>query len=73
MLGEIDSDGYFAVLRFHRAYTRIKGNDFAVICGLCNEPTYIRKEANGTYSSQRVSWFFRQTLGYEAGTLHATS
>lgn len=68
ILGEIDDDGYFSILRFHRAYTRIKGKDFAVICGVCNEPTYIRKEADGTSSINRITWFFGQTIGYNFGT-----
>src|SRR3990167_6855291 len=49
ILGEITPEGYFAVMRFHRGYTNIIGKDFAVVCGACNEPQYIRKEEiNGT-------------------------
>jgi hypothetical protein len=48
VLGEIDENGYFAILRFHNGYTRIVGKDFAVLCGGCGEPTYIRKGADGT-------------------------
>jgi predicted HNH restriction endonuclease len=55
VLGEIDKDGYFAVLRFHNGYTRITGHDFAVVCGNCGETIYIRKEAHGTDSYIRES------------------
>jgi hypothetical protein len=70
ILGEIDQDGFFAVLRFHRGYTRITGKDFAVLCGACGEPTYIRKEeSNGTHSSIGQSWFYRTEFVGTFGTI----
>ena len=62
VLGEITPEGYFAVLRFHQGYTKIVGRDFAVICGGCGEPTYIRKDNNGTSSPQRISWVHSQSF-----------
>ena len=72
VLGEIDPDGFFAILRFHNGYTRIKGNDFAVYCGVCSEPTYIRKEERGTDSNIGVAWIHRESFsGTFSGTLTA--
>ena len=55
-LGEM-VDGVFKIMRFHNNYTNIIGKDFAVVCETCNEPVFIRKEANGTsgdYGSVRI-------------------
>lgn len=53
ILGEIDSNGHFLVLRFHKGITRIIGNSFQVVCDLCNEPIFYRKGGNlGTIASQ---------------------
>lgn len=53
ILGELDTQGHFLVLRFHKGITRIVGDAYTVICDLCNEPIYIRKGGNlGTVLSQ---------------------
>ena len=46
VLGEIDTEGYFVVMRFHKGYTKVKAEHFLVVCGACNTPNYKR----GTYS-----------------------
>ncbi len=63
ILGEILDGGIFSIMRFHKAYTNIVGNDFAVICSNCGEPTYIKKGGNnGTNSDQRISWVHREEI-----------
>lgn len=66
VLGEITEDGKFAILRFHRNYTTIKGNDFAVECGLCGEPTYIKKESE---SNGQLRWFAWKNSWTTIGTM----
>lgn len=56
ILGEIDSDGFFTVLRFHKGTTKIISNQFAVICGGCGETVFIRK--GGQYEN-RLQWITR--------------
>lgn len=46
VLGELESNGTFKIIRFHKLYkgsTKIIGRDFAIICGTCNNSVYIRK------------------------------
>ena len=43
VLGKLFDDGSFKVVRYHQYSTVIKGS-FRVICGRCNELTYLRKE-----------------------------
>jgi hypothetical protein len=45
VLGEIDENGNFIVLRFHKGSTIISGDRFEVTCGNCGEKVY-RKEVN---------------------------
>jgi hypothetical protein len=45
ILGEINDDGNFVVLRFHKGSTIISGDNLEVTCGGCGEKVY-RKEVN---------------------------
>jgi hypothetical protein len=68
ILGE-NEGGTFSILRFHKGYTHIVGNDFAVICGACGEKTYIRKE-NGTNSGNvEIQWFHQEFTVSQLGTI----
>jgi len=42
ILGEIDNDGNFCILRFHRGLTKVKSNNFQIECGVCGELVYFR-------------------------------
>ena len=42
VLGEIDEEGYFVVMRFHKGFTKIKSQEFSVICGACGNVTFQR-------------------------------
>jgi len=69
ILGEIDSNGHFLVLRFHKGITRIIGNDFEVVCDLCQEPIYYKKGGNrGTMSNYGFKWVRRFSFGTALGT-----
>lgn len=52
ILGRIEPDGGFLILRFHSAKTIIYGEHFQVMCGNCKEIVYIHMERreNGTVS-----------------------
>ena len=41
ILGEI-KDGFFIIMRFHNAFTKIRG-EFEVICSNCSEPVYFKR------------------------------
>ena len=72
ILGEIDPNGHFLVLRFHKGITRIIGDSFTVVCDYCNEPIYIRKGDNrGTVFSYRQQWAFGFAAGSEVGSTGA--
>ena len=72
ILGEIDNQGHFIVLRFHKGTTRIVGDSFTVFCDLCTEPIYIKKGGtSGTVSSYRESRVFRVTSLQTSGTVRA--
>ena len=59
VLGEIDSQGHFLILRFHNGITRVIGDSFTVVCDLCSEPIYIRKGGNfGSILSYGVTRVF---------------
>ena len=61
-LGEM-VDGVFKVLRFHNNYTNIVGKDFAVVCDVCKEHVYIRKEdENGTNGNIGIKWLFSESF-----------
>lgn len=44
ILGRIEDDGGFLILRFHSYKTIIYGEDFKVVCGNCGEQVYIHTE-----------------------------
>jgi len=46
ILGEVDKDGNFVVLRFHGKTTKIVSNDYTVICGVCGHKVFYRKSWN---------------------------
>jgi len=73
VLGEIDNQGHFLVLRFHNGITRIIGDSFTVVCDHCSEPIYIKKGGNnlGTVFNYRKSWLHRFSLGSSFGTIRA--
>lgn len=75
VLGEIDMDGFFTVMRFHKGTTKIISNQFAVVCGGCGETVFIRKGGEHEVSYYRIARFFgtaslqeAQTNGTYAGT-----
>ena len=57
VLGEIDNDGYFTVMRFHKGTTKIISNQFAVVCGGCGDTVFIRKGGQNEIHSQRIVRF----------------
>lgn len=44
VLGEIDEEGNFCVLRFHKGLTKIKADEFSVECGVCGELVFYRSK-----------------------------
>ena len=42
ILGEIDENGDFVVLRFHKRTTRFRGEKFSVVCDECKEEVFYR-------------------------------
>ena len=71
VLGEITEDGAFSIMRFHQAYTKIVGNDFAVLCSSCGEPTYIKKGGeNGTNSDRQNTWFYGRIDTWSIGSVN---
>ena len=77
VLGEVTTDGGFAVLRFHNGLTKIRGQQFEVECGNCGEVVFFRQErrANGEGAQLRVrqSWLLGGTFSQDAGTGEAGS
>ena len=61
ILGRIEPDGGFLILRFHAYKTIIYGDNFTVVCGNCNEQVYIHTERregdlnNGTVGIYRTA------------------
>lgn len=66
-LGELFNDGSFGVLRFHKAITRIVSKDYTIICDLCNEPAFSRKEEVESLSDG-ITRISRQSLSVQIGT-----
>src|SRR3990167_9403089 len=63
VLGEISPDGDLLVMRFKKGLTIIKGGEFEVECGVCQEPVYIKKERRvNEVVNFRPAWFHRFTL-----------
>lgn len=75
ILGEI-KDGFFMVMRFHNAYTKIRG-EFEVICNSCDEPVYFKtldlpagRQGRRDYGTVSDYW----SLGvYRSGTMQDTN
>lgn len=51
ILGEIDNQGHFLVLRFHNGFTRIVGGSFIIACGKCNTQVYFKKGESQEYGT----------------------
>ena len=68
ILGEIDSDGFFTVMRFHKGTTKIISNQFAVVCGGCAETVFIRKGGHHENNSIRIEKFFGTASVSKTGT-----
>ncbi len=43
VLGEINSEGDFVVLRFHQGETKVISKEFSVKCGRCGETVFYRE------------------------------
>ena len=70
ILGELDPDGNFVIMRFHNGFTKIRGSEFEVICDKCNEPTFFRRterREDGAMSNNGVKRVFG--FGTEGGTI----
>lgn len=50
VLGEVQIDGSFTVMRFHRGYTKIYAENFLIVCGACDTENYVR----GTYHERTI-------------------
>jgi hypothetical protein len=44
ILGEVEDNKTFNVLRFHRGLTKIIAKEFIIVCGKCNELVFIRRK-----------------------------
>ena len=63
ILGEI-KDGFFIIMRFHNAFTKIRG-EFEVICSNCSEPVYFKRIERREYEVSN-NW----SVGfYRSGTI----
>ena len=47
VLGEVQIDGSFTVMRFHKGYTIIKAPTMRVLCGNCLSEEYVKTEFVG--------------------------
>lgn len=48
VLGEIDTEGNIAVMRFHKGFTLISGASFSIYCGNCKEMVFHKENVAGT-------------------------
>lgn len=48
VLGEVQKNDVFEVMRFHKGTTKIIAENFIIICGVCDHPQYVR----GTYAPE---------------------
>ena len=79
ILGELAPTGHILIQRTHgnngqyRNFTIVGGNDFYLICDHCGETIYFKKVERRNYGtesvSERLSWFYSQTLNQTAGTV----
>lgn len=58
VLGEIAQSGDFLIKRGGENYTRVTGNNFAVMCGKCGNPVYRRENSimDITFQSLSFNW-----------------
>lgn len=68
VLGEI-ADGYLKVMRFHNAYTMIRG-EFEVMCDKCNSPVYFRTNPSNVYGTV-LTYMHVQTKGIQTNGSYA--
>lgn len=70
ILGEIDENGNFVVLRFHKGSTVISSDDMIVRCGNCGEEVYRKevKHENPNYGSIGIFGYTFSTQMQTAGT-----
>lgn len=69
VLGEINENGDFVVLRFHKGSTIISGENLKVTCGGCGEVVYRKEVQNEQNRSIGIPWIHRQTFMQVVGTL----
>jgi len=44
ILGEIDNDNNFSIMRYSNQYTKIISDSFEVMCGVCGEVIFYRRK-----------------------------
>jgi hypothetical protein len=69
VLGEVDENGNFVVMRFHKGTTIIKGDNLKVICGVCGEEVYRKEANNGKDSNIRVAWMVSESFVQPFGSI----
>jgi endogenous inhibitor of DNA gyrase (YacG/DUF329 family) len=69
VLGEINENGDFVVMRFHKGSTIISGDNLKVKCGVCGEEVYRKEAKYDERGSVGIVGVFRQTFMSSFGTV----